>query len=270
MAGHAGSDLYRTQAFLREKVRAADFVTTCVRGNRDMLRELAGPDARVEWVYHGVDRARFDGGGRARQAEPLFLCVGRLAETKGFDTAVRALGVLARRGHAARLEFVGDGPDRAGLERIAREAGVADRIGFRGWLAQTELLPLYRRAWLLLAPSRVLANGRRDGIPNVVVEALAMGLPCAGTRAAGLEEAITHGVNGVLAPPDDPEALAAEIEPLLADPARLDRMSEAARLRILSEFDADRNFERMWQLFATDGAAVASAAAPARSEMPCA
>ena len=261
LAGHAGSDLYRTQAFLREKTLAADFVTTCVRGNRDMLRQLAGPEARVEWIYHGVDRSRFNGAGRARGAEPLLLSIGRLAETKGFDTAVRALGALRRRGLTPQLQFIGDGPDRAMLERLAREQGVADQVVFRGWLKQTELLPLYQRAWLLLAPSRVLANGRRDGIPNVIVEALAMGLPCAGTRAAGLEEAITSGVNGVLAPPDDAEALASEIEPLLRDPSRLDRMSEAARGRILSEFDADANFERLWGLFESDGAASAAAKA---------
>lgn len=255
MAGHAGSDLYRTQAFLKEKVRAADFVTTCVRGNRDMLRSLAGEGPRIEWIYHGVDRARFDGQGRARQAEPLFLCIGRLAETKGFDTAIRAMGELKKRGLTPRLDMIGDGPDRSALEALAREQGVAEQVAFRGWVAQTELLPLYRRAWLLVAPSRVLANGRRDGIPNVIVEALAMGLPCAGTRAAGLEEAITDGVNGVLAPPDDAVALAAAIEPLLRDPAKLDRMSEAARARILGEFDADRNFERLWSLFEIDGAA---------------
>lgn len=260
MAGHAGSDLYRTQAFLREKVRAADFTTTCVRGNRDMLRSLAGEGPRIEWIYHGVDRARFDGQGRARQSEPLFLCIGRLAETKGFDTAIRALGELKKRGLAPRLDMIGDGPDRAALEALAREQDVHSQVAFRGWVAQTELLPLYRRAWLLVAPSRVLANGRRDGIPNVIVEALAMGLPCAGTRAAGLEEAIAEGVNGVLAPPDDPVALAAAIEPLLRDPAKLDRMSEAARARILGEFDADRNFERLWSLFETDGAAETPAA----------
>ena len=260
MAGHAGSDLYRTQAFLREKVQAADFVTTCVRGNRDMLRTLAGEGPRIEWIYHGVDRARFDGQGRARQAEPLFLCIGRLAETKGFDTAIRAMGELKKRGFTPRLEMIGDGPDRGALEALAREQDVAGQVVFRGFLAQTELLPLYRRAWLLVAPSRVLANGRRDGIPNVIVEALAMGLPCAGTRAAGLEEAIAEGVNGVLAPPDDAPALAAAIEPLLRDPARIDRMSEAARARILGEFDADRNFERLWTLFETDGASAVSPA----------
>lgn len=253
MAGHAGSDLYRTQAFLAQKTRAADFVTTCVRGNGDMLKKLA-PGAKVEWIYHGVDRRRFDGSGRTRDAQPLLVCVGRLAPTKGFDLAVRALGELRRRGVTPRLVFVGDGPERARLEALAKEGGVTGQIEHRGWLAQPELLPLYRRAWLLVAPSRVLANGHRDGIPNVIVEALAMGLPCVGTRAAGLEEAVTPGVTGELVAPEDPTALADALERLIGDPAAIDRMSANALGRALGTFDADRNFERLWALFESDGA----------------
>ncbi len=259
MAGHAGSDLYRTQAFLAEKARAADFVATCVRGNAEMLRALAGDRARVEWIYHGVDRRRFDGSGRERDREPLLIAVGRLAETKGFDLAVLALAELVRCGTSARLVLVGDGPERARLERLARAGGVSSRVEFRGWLPQNELLPLYRRAWLLIAPSRVLANGRRDGIPNVIVEALAMGLPCVGTRAAGLEEAIAHGETGWLVPPEDPVALADALAALLREPARIDRMSEAARASVAARFDADHNFERLYALFETEGPAAAAA-----------
>ena len=257
MAGHAGSDLYRTQAFLAHKTRAADFVTTCVRGNGDMLRRLA-PGARVEWIYHGVDRRRFDGSGRVRDPEPLLVCVGRLAPTKGFDLAVRALGELRRRGLTPRLMFVGDGPERERLDALAKEGAVTGQIEYRGWLAQTELLPLYRRAWLLVAPSRVLANGHRDGIPNVIVEALAMGLPCVGTRAAGLEEAVTPGVTGELVTPENPVALADALERLIRDPAAIDRMSASALGRVEGTFDAERNFERLWTLFETDGAPAAA------------
>jgi glycosyltransferase involved in cell wall biosynthesis len=255
MAGHAGSDLYRTQAFLAEKVRAADFVTACVRGNAEMLRSLAGPDARVEWIYHGVDARRFDGRGRARSQTPILLAVGRLAPTKGFDLAVRALGVLATRGQRPRLVLAGDGPERERLCQLAASSGVADQVEFRGAITQDELMPLYRTAWLLVAPSRVLSNGRRDGIPNVIVEALAMGLPCVGTRAAGLEEVIEPDVNGALAAPDDPVALADALEPLLADPARVDALSERARARMRVEFDAERNFEQVFALMTAEGRA---------------
>ncbi len=249
LSAHAGADLYRTRAFLAEKVRAADFVATCVRGNAELLRELAGPGARVEWVAHGVDLARFDGSGRAPDPDPVLITVGRLSPPKGFDDAIRALALLRSRGREATLWLVGDGPERVALEALARETGVADRVRFLGALSHEELLPLYRRAWLLLAPSRVLANGRRDGIPNVIVEAMAMGMPCVGTRAGGIEEAIVPGGTGALAEPGDPASLADAVESVLADPEALARLGRAARQRALERFDAARSFERFFALF---------------------
>jgi glycosyltransferase involved in cell wall biosynthesis len=255
MSAHAGSDLYRTQAFLAEKVRAARFTSACVRGNAEMLRALAGPGARVECVYHGVDLRRFDGAARRREAEPLLLTVGRLAPAKGYDVAIRALVRLKERGLVPRLVVVGEGPERERLETLAREGGVTEQVTFAGELPQQELVGLYARAWLLLAPSRVLSNGRRDGIPNVTVEAMAMGVPVLGTFAGGLEEAVIPGETGALVPADDPAALADALARLLADPAPLDRMGERARQRARGEFDARVNFERLFELLSGAGAA---------------
>jgi glycosyltransferase involved in cell wall biosynthesis len=249
LSAHAGSDLYRTRAFLAEKVRAADFVATCVRGNAEMLRELAGPGARIEWISHGVDLARFDGSDRAPEPGPVLLTVGTLSPAKGFDDAIRALALLRSRGREATLWLVGDGPERIALEALARETGVADRVCFFGVLGHEDLLPLYRRAWLLVAPSRVLANGRRDGIPNVIVEAMAMGMPCVGTRAGGIEEAIVPNETGALAEQGDPASLAAAIESLLADPETLPRLGCAAQRWVRERFDAARSFERFFALF---------------------
>jgi glycosyltransferase involved in cell wall biosynthesis len=248
MSAHAGSDLYRTQAFLPEKVRAARFTSACVRRNAEMLRGLGGPEARVECVYHGVDLRRFDGATRRRDSDPLLLAVGRLAPAKGYDVAIRALALPPSRGPAPRLVVVGDGPERPRLEALAREVGVGDRVSFVGELPQQELVGFYARAWLLLAPSRVLGNGRRDGIPNVTVEAMAMGVPVLATLAGGLDEAVTPGETGALVPPDDPAALADALARLLADPAALDRMGERARLRARGEFDAEVNFGRLYEL----------------------
>jgi len=248
MSAHAGSDLYRTQAFLGEKLRAARFTSACVRRNAEMLRALGGPRARVECVYHGVDLRRFDGAQRRRDPEPHLVTVGRLAPAKGYDVAIRALASLATRGIRPRLTVVGEGPERPHLEALVREAGLGEQVRFAGELPQAELVGLYARAWLLLAPSRVLSNGRRDGIPNVTVEAMAMGLPVLGTYAGGLDEAVTPGETGGLVPPDDPAAFAEALERLLADPQELDRMSERACQRAHGEFDAGRNFQRLFEL----------------------
>jgi glycosyltransferase involved in cell wall biosynthesis len=247
LAAHAGADLYRSQAFLGRKVRSARVVVACVRRNAAMLAGLAG-GGRVECVYHGVDLARFDGEGRRRAESPLFLGIGRLAAVKGFDDAIEALAPLRAAGHRARLVLAGDGPERARLEALAERLGVADQVEFRGALTQEQLLPLYRSAWALLAPSKVLANGRRDGIPNVVVEAMAMGVPCVGTALSGMEELIVPGENGMLVPDANPAALAETLGRLLADPSSLDRMGQAARRRIVRDFDAARNFEHMMAL----------------------
>jgi glycosyltransferase involved in cell wall biosynthesis len=253
MAAHAGADLYRTQAFLAQKVAAADFVTACVRGNAAMLRRLA-PRGRVEWLYHGTDLSRFGAVARARASSPQLLVVGRLSPAKGFDDAVLALGELRRRGLAPALVVVGDGPERERLAQLAREQGVESQVEFRGALTHDGILPLYGSAWLLLAPSKVLANGRRDGIPNVVIEAMAAGVPVVGTRATGIDEAVVPGRTGALADPGDPRSLADAAEPLLRDPAELDRLGEQARGSVRATFDADANFERLVALF--DGAPV--------------
>jgi glycosyltransferase involved in cell wall biosynthesis len=261
LAGHAGADLYRTQAFLAQKVRAAEFTVACVRGSVDMLRSLAGPSAHVEWLYHGVDLRRFDAAGRSPASAPTLLAVGRLSPVKGFDDAIRAMGRLAERGVAAKLVVVGDGPEQAPLAALAAECGVADRVRFTGALTHDQLLPLYREAWALVMPCKVMSNGRRDGIPNVVVEAMAMGVPVFGTRAAGLEEIIVPGETGTLSAPSDPAALAQSIEELLREPARLEAMGGRARARVLGDFDAERNFQRLLGLFQRGAEAPAPAVA---------
>jgi glycosyltransferase involved in cell wall biosynthesis len=218
-----------------------------------MLRTLE-PASRVEWLYHGTDLSRFGAIVRERAAEPMLLVVGRLAVPKGFADAVQALGILRRRGLSPRFVIVGDGPQRAELEALARSEGVESQVEFRGALTHDGIVPLYARAWLLLAPSKILGNGRRDGIPNVVIEAMAAGVPVVGTRGTGIEEAVEPGRTGSLAEPNDPVSLADAIEPLLRDPDGIERLGAGARASVRASFDVEVNFERLLQLFG--GAAV--------------
>ncbi|MBK7367298.1 MAG: glycosyltransferase family 4 protein [Candidatus Eisenbacteria bacterium] len=144
--------------------------------------------------------------------------------------------------------MVGEGPERATLEAIAREGGVMDQIEWCGSLTHDQLAPRYAAAWVLVAPSVVLSNGRMDGIPNVVVESMAAGLPVVGTRAAGSRDR-RPGRTGALANQRDPGDLADAIAPLVKDPAEVDRMSAIARTEVREAFDVERNFEKLWALF---------------------
>lgn len=248
LAGHAGSDLGRTRAFLAEKIRDARFAVACVAENARLMRDLGGIHANVLTVYHGTDLTRFDGGGRRRDDEPLLLAVGRYARTKGFDLAIRAVDRLKRRGRPVRLLIVGEGPERDLYESLIERYGLDCCVVLAGERSHADMASLYRRSWLLLAPSRVLPNGRVDGIPNVIVEAMAMGVPCVGTRVGGIPEVVAEGMTGRLCPPDDPAALANAIESMLADPRALDEMGQCAMADARERFDVARNAERIYAL----------------------
>ena len=119
----------------------------------------------------------------------------------------------------------------------------------RGTVTQRELLDLYRHASVFALACRVVGDGDRDGIPNVLVEAMAVGLPVISTNVSGIPELIEHGVSGWLTPPKDVQALAAAIEELLNDAALRERLSRAAREQVCREFDAEVNVAALQQLF---------------------
>jgi len=146
------------------------------------------------------------------------LCVARLVEKKGVDTLLRALAALARAGRATSAEIVGDGPLREQLEALARSLGLGARVRFAGALPFPEVEAAYRRAAMVVLPCRVGGDGDRDGLPTVLLEAMARGLPVVSTDVAGIPELVLDGETGLLVPPDDPDALAAAIERLLHDP----------------------------------------------------
>jgi glycosyltransferase involved in cell wall biosynthesis len=201
----------------------------------DALREQAiargYPEARTLTHYNGVDLDRFRPGDAP--IEPgLILHVGRLVEKKGTKVLIEALARIAN----AKLVVIGDGPLRGALEQQARALG--DRVRFLGELPSDEVANWMRRASVLAAPSITAVDGDAEGLPNVVVEAAASGLPVVGTTHSGIPEAIDDGVSGFLAPESDAGALASRLAQLLASES-LGRDMRAAARRL-----AERKFSR--------------------------
>jgi glycosyltransferase involved in cell wall biosynthesis len=162
----------------------------------------------------------------------LVLHVGRLVEKKGTKILIEAMAGVAD----ATLVIIGEGPLRATLEREARETG--DRVRFLGALRSDEVANWMRRASVLAAPSVTAADGDAEGLPNVVVEAAASGLPVVGTNHSGIPEAIEDGVSGFLVPENDASMLAARLRDVLGSESHRSQMSLAAR-RL-----AERKFSR--------------------------
>ena len=192
----------------REKLACCEWLVTCTAANRDHLAALA-PAGRVELVYHGLDLARFSRIARndsSRNGDDpsqpvVILSVGRLVEKKGTDVLLEALACLPRGLHW-RFVHVGGGPLGRRLARQARSLGIGDRVAWRGAMTQGPLLEEYRAADLFALASRVARNGDRDGLPNVLMEALSQGLPCVATALPGIGELIEPERSGVLVAPD--------------------------------------------------------------------
>jgi glycosyltransferase involved in cell wall biosynthesis len=234
-AGHA-SDIYIDNAMLAEKIRAAKFVITCTRHNNDFLVSVAGADTapKIAVCYHGVDLEKFRPGPRSSDGVFRILTAGTLRECKGLPDLIEAARLLAERGVAFECTIVGDGPERAMLERLIGRAGVADRVRITGFLSQEDLIPLYRQASVVALPA---LSESHFGIPNILLEALAVETPVVCTRLPSLDEVIQDGREGLFVPERDPRALAAALERLAREPATARAMGRAGRLSIEALFD---------------------------------
>jgi glycosyltransferase involved in cell wall biosynthesis len=197
----------------------------------DIARSLYLSETPV--LRMGVDTAAIRAAVGVRVPEDgLLLYIGRLVDKKGVDVLVEALA----RVDGARLEIVGDGPDRAALDQLAARLGVADRVCFRGKLPKAGVLAALARAQVAVIPSRVGAGGDMEGTPVVLCEVMAAGVPVVASNLGGLGECIDDGLDGLLVPPGDVDALAAALDKALTggvDLAALGRAATATARRSL-------------------------------------
>jgi colanic acid/amylovoran biosynthesis glycosyltransferase len=169
--------------------------------------------------------------------------VARLHAIKGLDVAIAAFARATASLPEARFTIVGEGELRPVLEEQARVLGVADKVRFTGAMTNQEALRLVRSACAFVLPSRIDEHGDRDGIPTSMIEAMYLRTPAVSTRVSGIPELVEHERNGFLAEPEDVDAVASGLRRLLADPGLRERMGEAARSKVLAEFDVAHNIE---------------------------
>lgn len=250
-------DLYLSRPVaIRHRIKTAAVAVTCTRYNAGYLATFLSDEDRrkVHTVYHGIDIGGFpfrsipDTRGPSPGEPPIVLSVGRLIEKKGFPDLIEACGILAKSGLALRCEIVGGGPLREDLTRLVARGGLEDVVVLRGAMPHDRLAELYARAWIFALPSRVMPDGDRDGIPNVLVEAMATGVPVISTPISGIPELIDHGRNGWLIGPNDPCGLAAAIVRLLGDRDTCERLARAARADVEERFDCWRNVRALQSL----------------------
>jgi colanic acid/amylovoran biosynthesis glycosyltransferase len=260
-----------TRFALGEKIRSARFVACISDYCRAQMMRLVDPEhwERLELIRCGLDTGQLPAAAPAPRNDdgPLrVMTVGRLVPDKGQALLLRAVAELRDRGVPARLTIVGDGPERRTLERTARRLGVADRVEFAGALGQAEVAERLQRADVFCLPSFA------EGLPVVLMEAMAQSLPVIATRIAAVGELVEDGVSGLVVSPSRVDELATAIARLQADPEQRARMGEAGRARVLRDYDVNASAAILARLF-TGGAAIpaerpvaASAALPPELE----
>ncbi|GFK95975.1 N-acetyl-alpha-D-glucosaminyl L-malate synthase [Fundidesulfovibrio magnetotacticus] len=249
MAGRAG-DIYPPDGALAEKIRDALFVRVNNLANKGYLASQApGHEDKIHLVYNSLT-FRDHGLAAADMTPPCkLLAVGRFARTKGFDVLLRACALLKRQGFPFRLTLVGSGFQDPLLKALRKRLGLEDAVCMPGFLSHDETAWLMASQDIMVVPSVVHASGDRDGIPNVIMEALSRRLPVVATDVCGIPEVIRHGETGLIAPQRDPEGLAEAIRAMAADRDGALAMAEAGQRLVREMFDPEVNAHSLYELF---------------------
>ena len=247
MTVHGPDEFYDAPGYnLPEKIAGARFICCIGQYARSQLMKLSQPNHwdRLEITPLGVDPDQFTPRPFRPDPQPFeLLCVGRLTPAKGQAILLAAVAQLVREGHEVRLRLVGDGPDRAMLERETTRQGLGERVVFEGAVNQDRIRELYAAADVFVLASFA------EGIPVVLMEAMAMTIPCVTTFITGIPELIRDGQDGLLVAPSDVAGLAAAIARLMEDGALRQRLGEAGRVRVCEKYDLHRNIERLATVF---------------------
>ena len=250
---HARDLLQVSRRALAERAEEASTVVTCCGPNVSYLQNVlpARLHGKIRLIHHGVDLERFQPAvhhGQSAEA-PLILSVGRLVEKKGFPDLLLACQRLKQAGFNFRCEIYGDGPLRGQLSVLIEQLGLDYEVMLAGSCTQQQLVPLFQRATAFALTPFVTDDGDRDGIPNVLFEAMACGLPIVTTAVGGITELVTHDHNGLLVEPHNAPAIAAELIVLLGNETKRKRLGEAARRTVVEHFDVCLAARRLASLF---------------------
>ena len=238
--GHAKDIYTQNPEQLREKIDLARFVVTCTRYNKKFLNSLAPQTTTpVHRVYHGIDLSLFHGSSRRRTPRPPYriLTVARLTAKKGIDTILQALAQLRDQGVEFSYTLIGDGDQRDAVMARILSLDLAEHCRWLGVLPHDQVIREFERADVFVLGCRIAKNGDRDGIPNVLVESLAMGLPAVATTVSALPEIVRPEETGLLVAPDAPDLMARTLDKILTDNALRTACIQRGRDLVTREFN---------------------------------
>jgi colanic acid/amylovoran biosynthesis glycosyltransferase len=246
---HGPTEFANVSAYgMNAKVEQAEFVICISDYARSQLMGLTrrGLWQKLHVVHVGIPLAQFERTSSThRSSDVHILFVGRHVPEKGHAVLLEGVAMLARRNHRLRVTLVGDGPERIELEHLADRLGLASHVAFTGAVGQDDIMRIYESATIFCLPSFA------EGVPTVLMEAMAMQLPVVSTWIAGIPELVEHERSGFLVAPGRPDALADQLERLIADPDLAERLGEAGREKVTSRFDVVETSLQLHRVFSS-------------------
>ncbi len=244
-------DIFIDKLLLPAKLSAAAFVACISQYNMRYLQERypEALTAHLVVVRNGLDTDRFRPYPHSLGVPPGIIAVGRLVETKGFHTLVSACARLRDQGLPCQCIIIGEGPEAGRLKNIIKDLDLTDRVILKGKLPPDECLSYYRKADVLAMPA-CIRNQDADGIPTVLIEAMAMEIPVVATRVSGIPELVINGQTGLLVAPDDAAALAEALSRIFQGQNLAYRLAQAGRELVVSQFNSEKSPRQLRDLFA--------------------
>ncbi|MEO2055496.1 MAG: glycosyltransferase family 4 protein [Nitrospira sp.] len=236
---------------LSEKMAMARFVVTVSDFNKEYLEECLkseGRSGRIIRLYNGIDLDEFKPS-QAEKEPDLLVGVGRLVEKKGFSYLIEACKLLEESGKSFKCVIIGEGDERKALVELVKKYGLKEKVLFLGAKTQTEVIRILKTASVFVLPCIIAEDGNRDGLPTVLLEAMALGVPVISTTVTGIPEIITHGKSGLLVPQRDPRLLAREIGEVLANQELQSLLQRGGRLKVEEVFDVKKNIFALKRIF---------------------
>jgi len=244
VTAHA-NDIYVKPVLLELKLSQASFVTTCTGYNRQHLEREYKLNGKLHCFYHGLELDAYHPGAPVTTGTLLITSVGQLKEKKGFSYLLEACRILKDKGYDFHCQIIGEGPLRAMLEQKIQDFCLEKHVTLRGAIPHESVIEALKSSTMFVLPCVTASDGDRDGIPNVILEAMAMQLPVVSTDHSGIPEVVSDGENGLLVPAGQADPLAQAMAKLLDDPALCHQMGERGRQVVREKFDAMTNAEQL-------------------------
>jgi colanic acid/amylovoran biosynthesis glycosyltransferase len=244
-------DLYASNDLVCLVARAAAHIVAISEYNKQMLLETCSglKEDEISVVHCGIDLSRFTPRRRPESQPPIsILSVGSLIEKKGHDHLIEACQQLDAQGIDIQCTIIGRGPNEADLKRLARARGIEDRVTFAGALQREDVLNAYRCTDLFALACVVAPSGDRDGIPVVLMEAMATQVPVISTHVSGIPELVRNEETGLVVPPQDATALARAVARLSVDKALQERLAQNGRSLVEEDFEIRGTTTRLRQV----------------------